>query len=662
MFLGAVILALLTPPDSVQVVQRLRSITALAAQEYALGVVDGRVVLQAEVDEAALFLTEARRTANRLPASEAQTTAAGIDSLLAMVARRASPDSVTLASQALMQRLGARLGVPLDETPPANPSLHIGAVVYATHCAACHGAAGKGDGLAGRGLQPPPTDLTDQKLLADATLIDFYRRVTIGVAGTAMPSFERPLTPEQRWAVAAYAGTLRVREGERDSTLQVAAIFQAVRRQLDEGMAIAAGGGIEAGGTSDAAGDPEAASATIFDAYMTFEQVERELRARHAGLATRIEHGFTELRTRIRGGAGIDDLNELSNHLRADLLTAERTLGDHLSPLNLFVQSFMLLVREGVEAILVVGAILAFLARTGATHRRREIHAGVVAAIGASLITAYVLEVFFRASRLGQEGLEGGIMLLAAAMLFYVSYWLLSKLEVAKWNRFVRGQVEEAVSNGSSLALVSVAFLAVYREGFETVLFYKALLIPGREALPPVAAGIACGAAVLGVIYLLINRYGMRIPLKPFFGVTSAFLYYMAFVFAGKGVAELQEGGVIGTTVLGWGPHLPQLGIYPTRETLMVQGILLAALVAGLVWTFVIEPRRLKVTHELIPDLPAPKTEVRRRRRSSRSALVLIEKQEHDMLRSLERMDADLAELRAEVERLKDLVRKSTPR
>jgi high-affinity iron transporter len=472
-----------------------------------------------------------------------------------MVARRAPADSVARGSHELLQRLAQRLRVPLEETPPANPSLAIGAGIYATHCAACHGGAGKGDGLAGRGLTPPPTDLTDQKLLADATLLDFYRRVTIGVAGTAMPSFERQLTPEQRWAVAAYAGTLRVREGERDSTLQVAAIFRDVRRQLDEGMGILSGGGF------DGTGDPEAASAAFFDAYMTFEQVERELRARHAGLATRIENGFTDLRTRTVGGSSIDDVTELGNNLRSDLLTAERTLGDHLSPLNLFLQSFMLLVREGVEAILVVGAILAFLAKTGATHRRREIHAGVVAAVGASLVTAYVLEVFFRASRLGQESLEGGIMLLAAVMLFYVSYWLLSKLEVAKWNRFVRGQVEEAVSNGSSLALVSVAFLAVYREGFETVLFYKALLIPGREALPPVAAGIACGAVVLGVIYLLINRYGIRIPLKPFFGVTSAFLYYMAFVFAGKGVAELQEGGVIGATVVSWGPHLPHLGI-----------------------------------------------------------------------------------------------------
>ena len=104
------------------------------------------------------------------------------------------------------------------------------------------------------------------------------------------------------------------------------------------------------------------------------------------------------------------------------------------------------------------------------------------------------------------------------------------------------------------------------------------------------------------MVYVAINRFGVRIPLKPFFGVTSAFLYYMAFVFAGKGIAELQEGGVIGTTVLPWAPRIPALGIYPTVESLAVQMVLLVFLVIGLVWTFVIEPRRLKVTSVLVPD------------------------------------------------------------
>jgi high-affinity iron transporter len=173
-------------------------------------------------------------------------------------------------------------------------------------------------------------------------------------------------------------------------------------------------------------------------------------------------------------------------------------------------------------------------------------------------------------------------MLVAVAVLFYVSYWLLSKMEVRKWTGFVRGQVQQAVTGGSALALASAAFLAVYREGFETVLFYKALFVSGGEnGAVPVLSGMAAGSVLLGGVYLAINRYGVRLPLKPFFGVTSAFLYYTAFVFAGKGIAELQAGRIVSTTVLpGW-PRLPIFGIYPTVETMIVQGLLVVLAVAA---------------------------------------------------------------------------------
>jgi high-affinity iron transporter len=361
------------------------------------------------------------------------------------------------------------------------------------------------------------------------------------------------------------------------------------------------------------------------------------------------------LRTRAAGGATTAELQEIRTQLLADLENAERTIVDRLSPANLFVQSYILLLREGLEAILLVGALVAFLLKTGASHRRRDIHVGVGAAIGASLLTAVLLETILQVQKAQQEALEGGVMLVATAMLFYVSYWLLSKMEVAKWNRFVKGRVQDAVSSGSALALASVAFLAVYREGFETVLFYKALFLAGAGSPLPVFVGMVAAGVCLAVVYVGINRWGVRIPLKPFFGFTSAFLYYMAFVFAGKGVAELQEGGAIGTTIVSWAPRLPALGIYPTVESLALQSVLLLLLGAGLLWTFVIEPRRLPITSELVPEPMSP-AEPQAPPPEPAGRL------ESDMLRSLERMDADLAELRAEVERLKALLVRSAPR
>jgi high-affinity iron transporter len=164
---------------------------------------------------------------------------------------------------------------------------------------------------------------------------------------------------------------------------------------------------------------------------------------------------------------------------------------------------------------------------------------------------------------------------------------LFSKIEVAKWNAFVRNRMRDALSRGSRLALGSVAFLAVYREGFETILFYQALLTSAgaaRGGTPAVVAGVAAGALALVIIYVAIDRFGMRIPMKPFFAVTSAMLYYMAFVFAGQGIADLQEGGVVGTTVLEWAPRVPVIGVYPTAESLALQGLLVVLLVVAIVW------------------------------------------------------------------------------
>ena len=340
----------------------------------------------------------------------------------------------------------------------------------------------------------------------------------------------------------------------------------------------------------------------------------------------------------------------MRDSLGAGLVRAEQLIGRPSSPLALFFQSFVLLVREGLEAILIVGALLTFLVKTGAGHRRRDIHVGVGAALAASLLTAILIETLFHLSPASQETLEGITMLVATIVLFYVSYWLLSKLEVVKWTHFVKSRVQDAVSSGSMMALASAAFLAVYREGFETILFYKALFSSGGEgALVPVLLGMGVGAVALVVVYIAINRFGVRLPLKPFFGVTSAFLYAMAFIFAGKGIAELQAGSLVSTTYVAGAPNIPALGMFPTLESLLAQGILLLLAGIALAWTFLIAPRRLGVTSVMVPD-PVPAE-----RPAGGQGVGAA--QSRDLSRSLERIEADLAEIRAEVDRMRRMIR-----
>jgi high-affinity iron transporter len=663
--------------DPAPAIRRLAATSQLAAQEYRLGVAGGKVVAPEEVAEARLFLGETRRSAELLPNPVRRETLRQVSALQELLDHTAPADTVDARVRQMVRALSGRYGVAVDDVPSQAPSLARGATVYRTNCAGCHGQSGRGDGPMAAGLNPTPADLTDLSALQRTSPLDFYRRISIGVVGTSMPAFEARLDPGDRWAVALYASLLRlprpagavpaslqqfgitgkmsdqqvlqalgkhdrasgglglaqlaaVRNFQPDQTSGVnAQIFSKVRAQIDSTYALA-----RRGDTS--------ASTRAFDAYMTFEQVERSVQTKNPGLAAELESAFASLRTRVAGGATVSELDRIRRQLDGGLENAERILADRLSPTNLFIQSFIILLREGLEALLLVGALLTFLGKMGASHRKRDIHIGVAAAVVASLFTAVALETIFELSPSKREALEGATMVVATGVLFYVSYWLLSKMEVVKWNHFVKSKVQDALTSGSGLALASAAFLAVYREGFETVLFYKALFLSGGSSAAgmPILAGILLGCLVMVGVYIAINRFGLRLPLKPFFGVTSAFLYYMAFVFGGKGVAELQEGGILPTTILPGAPRVPALGIYPTVESLLVQSILIAFLLLALLWTFVLEPRRARA----MPPVPVPLPVV---------VPPVPQEAGRELLRSLERMEADLAELRAEVERMK---------
>ncbi len=550
--------------DSLSAGRRIAAAATLAAKEYAQGVAPGggRVTLAEEVDEARLFIDQARLDVPALPAAVRAYADSAMGAIRGLLERLAPPDVVARRAAELVRRLGAAIGGPLDPLPTRPPSLARGARVYREQCAACHGDAGRGDGPKAKTLEgPPPANLADPALLVATPPSEIYSKITIGVPGTAMPEFEGTLLPEDRWAVTAYVATLWAAE-RAPSEPPSAAIFAAVRRQVDSAAALGS-------------------DRLAFDAYLTFEQVETELRARNPALAAEAEAAFAALRADAAGARPA---------LLAVLERAERAVADRPSGANLFVQSFILVVREGFEAILILAALLTFLSRAGAVERRKHVVRGAWLALGASGLTWGLFEFLLRITPGQREALEGFTMLLATAVLFYVSYWLLSKIEAAKWSAFVKGKMQDALSAGSGWSLTAVAFLAVYREGFETILFYQALLTSagsatGGAGTASVLSGLIVGGAVLAALYVGINRFGLRVPMKPFFAVTSGMLYYLAFVFAGKGIAELQEAGLVGTTVLEWAPRIPVFGVYPTVQSLALQGLLVVLALVALAWT-----------------------------------------------------------------------------
>ncbi len=570
----------LADPVQVEAARRIVATLQLAAQEYRLAWRGDELVNAAEWDEARLFIAEARRAVPQLGGALSTEMAGRLAMLERRVASRMPAESLAIEARAIETRLTAALGTSLDERPAREPSLAEGARLYAASCASCHGAGGHGDGVAARGLTPPPADLTASETLASTTPLDYYRKITHGVPGTAMQPFAS-LTREERWDIVAHVFALADTAAQGGRGGQLAVVFGTVRGTLGGARALAA------------QGDAAAAAQKAFDAYMAFEAVEASLGATDPAIVTRTEQRFSAFRTAAATAQPAAVLEARHTELLAALAEAEHALTRGRSTAGLFIESLLLMLREGFEAILVVGAIMAVLLKAGAEHRRSTVRWGVAAALAASLLTAAALEFAFRATPAQREALEGGVMLVAAATLFYVSYWLVSKIEIAAWTRFVKGHIQKAVESGSALALGGVAFLAVYREGFETVLFYKALYVTGGAGGgAPITTGIIVGLVGLAVVYLGIERFGLKLPMRPFFAVTGATLAYMAFVFAGKGVKELQEGGMVPSTLVPGGPRNDFLGVFPTVESLAVQGLILAAILGALLWTFVVRPRR----------------------------------------------------------------------
>jgi high-affinity iron transporter len=555
--------------------KRLSSIVGVAVEEYAKAVDDnGKLISKDEYDETYGFLSDAKQVAARLNGYEAATTRAILDSLTDAVAHRKPPSTVKDLHRLFAASLGSAGAMDLPKGPL---SVDEGHRLFSTSCAACHGVEGQGDGPSAHTLSTAPPGIGSTRLTPELTPTLAYNVLSVGVRGTAMPAFAPALTPQQRWNIINYVYSLR-----RETMVLPAARPDAtaipgdtaspvILALLDSALDFA-----RSGKTAEA-GD------RAFDAYIAFEPLETSARAKKPGLVATMERHFAD----FKGAVKRNDVNaaRTSRDAIADGLPSVIDLTQSPSgSWEAFFQSFLIILREGFEAILVIGAVVALLLKTGHRERLRSIWVGIALGVVASLLTAVILKTLLAAMPASREIVEATTMLIAVVVLFSVSYWLISKVEAAK--KFIREKVNSALEHGGGKALALVAFLAVYREGAETALFYQALFNEGPNVGLPLTLGIIAGFIVLAVIFTLFYQYGVRIPMRPFFTVTSLLLYYMAFVFMGKGVRELQEGNIMRITVIPGGPHVDAMGIYPSVETLTAQAILIVLLIFATVKTF----------------------------------------------------------------------------
>ena len=315
-----------------------------------------------------------------------------------------------------------------------------------------------------------------------------------------------------------------------------------------------------------------------------------------------VENQFYLARKSMRQNEDIDvvkdEVEVLIRYLHEDAKTLDGMRGKTGSGWGVFFSVLGLTLREGLEAILIVAALIAYLVKTNNLKYVKGVYIGAILGIVASVILAIIFNMIAKqfgedSSGVSQEIFEGCGMFLAVIVLFYVSNWMLSKSEVELWNHYIQSKVESSITKGSAMALVFSSFLAVAREGAELIIFFQGMRDNISNNPAYMWGGLACAIVVLAIVYVLITKMSVKLPLKPFFTATSILMFVLCVSFIGKGVSELQEADFIGRTIIPWmnGFTIEILGIYDRVETLLPQVILIVITIV----TVIVQIKRNKI-------------------------------------------------------------------
>ncbi|MEK9280830.1 MULTISPECIES: cytochrome c/FTR1 family iron permease [unclassified Bradyrhizobium] len=509
---------------------------------------------------------------------------------------------------------------PVPLAPNKVPDFARGATLFAQNCATCHGEAGDGHGPDAVKLDTPPIAFTDAERARQRSVFALYQVITQGLDGTAMSSFDS-LPTDDRWALAFYAGHFAfpdpaAAEGERlwrqNASLHrlvpdlktlagttpaalaskigqdKADALMAYLRRHPDAVLLQQGGSLSLvrGRLTESlaayrAGDRLHAGELALSAYLDgFEPIEPALGARDRTLMERIEGAMGDYRAAIQSGENADALADRVQVLDDLFDDAEASLSpDAASGLSTFIGAATILLREGLEALLIVVAMIAFLRKAERMEVMPYVHAGWVGALVAGLLTWIVATWVIGISGASRELTEGFGSVFAAVVLLSVGIWMHGKAQADQWQRYIRERMANALSGSSAWLLFGLAFIVVYREVFETILFYAALWAQGNGSM--ILAGALSACAALGGIAWAMLRYSSRLPIGKFFTYSSWLMAVLTVVLAGKGIAALQEAGIVSIAPLRSVPRISLVGLFPTAQTVAAQVLMIAALAIG---------------------------------------------------------------------------------
>ena len=578
------------------------------AVDYAEAVRDGLVVNEAEYSEMLEFAASVRSQLQELPVVPSQAElVADAEQLDAAIKDRAEPAVVRQRATALADKVlvAYRLGA----SPDAVPDVASASALYARQCAACHGATGAGDGPAAASLDPPPIDFTDAHRASQRSPFSLYQVITQGLPGTSMASYSH-LSDADRWALAYHVGSMAysredaaagaalwngtpqhrpvqtLQELSNSSPADLARTVGDVQaRQIiaylrSNPSAVAQRTSVEGLGLARSLlddslsayrkGDAVLSRRLALSAYLDgVEPIEPMLASRDRPLLQEVESAMALFREQIAKSAPVDQLAGQHDRIAGLFDQADAALrGSQNDSTAAFLGSFTILLREGLEALLIIIGMIAFLRKAERRDALPYVHAGWVGALLAGAFTWVVATYLIGISGANREITEGLSALFAAVVLLSVGVWMHQKSLAGRWQDYLRSRMSAAMTRRSGLFLFLLAFVAVYREVFETILFFAAMWSGQNSGA--ILGGLAAGTVALAIVAFWMLRISRSLPIARFFRVSSIFIAVLAVVLVGKGVAALQEAGWIAQSFLD-APRIEWIGLYPTWQSLLAQ-------------------------------------------------------------------------------------------
>ncbi len=600
-----------TSPDLLKQTRQILQLAEYIGVDYSEAVIEGSISNPDEFAEMQQFASIITEKTNLLANDVPNSLTADALQLQQSIADKSSLDVIQGLSQKIRNQLLSQspaLVLPTQLLAKENVKQ-----LFIENCSTCHGDLGQGDGPLAKSLSPEPTNFTDQERALNRSLLGLYDAISDGLDGSAMRAFSE-LNDQQRWSLAFYVGSLAfeptaitTKHIENDANIELQQWVNSNPTQLihqnveidkaqlallrsqpellfqhaDSPISVARTN-LQAAVKAYQANELAQAQTLAVSAYLDgFELIENNLDAHDSSLRKSIESQLLNFRNILKTAGQDNQVNQQLTSILAQLDQADTLLtGQSLSNNAMFSAALIILLREGLEALLVIIALMTVLIKTERQDAIKFVHFGWISALAAGVLTWWAADNLISISGASRELMEGGAALLAALVLFYVGYWMHSKTQGSKWQSYIKNNVDRHLNTGTLWGLTGLAFISVYREVFETILFYQSLLTQAigsassNEQVSYLVYGLLAGMAILAVIAWLMMRYSVKLPLARFFAVSSYFMLILAFILAGKGISALQEAAVISLTPFPIDVSISWLGIASTWQGLGTQMVI----------------------------------------------------------------------------------------